>query len=100
MYIFHIYNIHVVYHSKLRGDKNEKSGRLADPVQNLIASVPGLPFYLQAFIVRGRDTLKTGKAWDDTSREDRRKVTQRHVASTTYIKVCIHWRAFDVHTGA
>ena len=53
--------------------------------------------YLRAFIVRGRDTLKT---WDDTSREDRRKVTQRHVASTTNIKVCIHSRAFDVHTGA
>ena len=43
-----------------------------------LASVPGLPvtpFYLRALIVRGRDTLKTGKAWDDTSREDRRKMT-------------------------
>ena len=35
-------------------------------------------------------TLKTG---DDTSREDRRKVTQRHVASTTNI-VCLHSRSY------
>ena len=32
-------------------------------------------FTCERLIVRGRDTLKTGKAWDDTSREDRRKVT-------------------------
>ena len=44
---------------------------------------PVTPFYLRAL---GRDTLKTGKAWDDTSREDRRKVTQRNIASTTNIK--------------
>ena len=40
-----------------------------------IASVPGLPryaIYCARLIVRGRETLKTGKAWDEASRAHRR----------------------------
>ena len=62
-----------------------------------LGSRPAFPILFRALIVRGRDTLKTGKAWDDTSCEDRRKVMQRNIASTTNI---IDSRAFDVHTGA
>ena len=42
-----------------------------------LASVPGLPryaIYCARLIVRGRETLKTGKAWDETSRAHRRWV--------------------------
>ena len=40
----------------------------------LCVSVPGLPRYAIycARFVRGRETLKTGKAWDETSRAHRR----------------------------
>ena len=43
----------------------------------MLASVPGLPryaIYCARLIVRGRETLKTGKAWDETSRAHRRWV--------------------------
>ena len=50
-----------------------------------LASVPGLPryaIYCARLIVRGRETLKTGKAWDETSRAHRTPGRARPVAST------------------
>ena len=43
----------------------------------VLASVPGLPrcaIYCARLIVQRRETLKTGKAWDETSRAHRRWV--------------------------
>ena len=40
-----------------------------------IASVPGLPRYAASVNCATAGHAETGKAWDDTSREDKRKVT-------------------------
>ena len=70
-----------------------------------IASVPGLPryaIYCARLIVRGRETLKTGKAWDETSRAHRRWVDagSRAPRCLDHNYKRIHSRAFDARKTA
>ena len=61
-----------------------------------IAGLPRYAIYCARLIVRGRETLKTGKAWDETSRAHRKTPGRaRPVASTTTMYKRIHSRAFD-----
>ena len=67
----------------------------------MLASVPGLPryaIYCARLIVRGRETLKTGKAWDETSRAHRRWVDAGSRAPRCLNHNRIHSRAFDALT--
>ena len=73
--------VYTFIHSCGRGNGARATRRLPNVYGN-VSSVPGLPryaIYCARLIVRGRETLKTGRgrptlAWDETSRAHRRWV--------------------------